>query len=179
MKPRQTLSKKERLKSYRRIRLLFAEGERFRQSPLMVYVLLAPKELPSSGKVLNPRGGIPLDEAGQGKDSSNTQSPNNVESIKGLSQTVPALQMGVSVGARYFKKAVQRNLLKRRIREAYRKQKHILEDLLQSSNYRVDLFLVYAEKMETDYATIYAAVTASIEKLSYYLDKRKKDDQHG
>ena len=142
MKPKHTLSKNERLKSYRRIRLLFAEGERFRQSPLMVYTLLAPKELSSSG-------------------------------------IVPPLQMGVSVGARYFKKAVQRNLLKRRIREAYRKQKHALEELLRASPYRMDLFLVYAEKTETEYATIYAAVTAAIEKLSYYLNQREKDDQHG
>ena len=177
MKPKQSLSKKERLKSYRRIRLLFAEGERFRQSPLMVYVLLAPKELTATGTVPKPVGFIPLDEAEAGKDSSTNQPLTNAESIKGLLQTVPVLQMGVSVGARHFKKAVQRNLLKRRIREAYRKQKHILEYLLQASPYRMDLFLVYAEKTETDYATIYAAVTAAIEKLSYYLDKRKKDDQ--
>ena len=96
----------------------------------MVYVLLAPKELSSSG-------------------------------------IMPPLQMGVSVGARYFKKAVQRNLLKRRIREAYRKQKHALEELLQVSPYRMDLFLVYAEKTETDYATIYAALTGI--KIPYFI----------
>ena len=35
--PTQTLSKNERLKSYKRIRILFAEGEKFRVSPLLVY----------------------------------------------------------------------------------------------------------------------------------------------
>lgn len=153
MKHVHTLSKNERLKSYRRIRLLFAEGERFRQAPLMVYVLLSP-----------------MDQS-QEKPLGNSNSSHQ-------HQQQPVLQMGVSVGARNFKKAVQRNLLKRRIREAYRKQKHELERLLNDSLFRMDLFLVYAEKTETDYATIYASVAAAIEKLRYYLDKRTHDDQH-
>lgn len=85
--------------------------------------------------------------------------------------------MGVSVGARNFKKAVQRNLLKRRIREAYRKQKHSLEALLQTSPYRMDLFLVYADKTESDYATIYVAVEKAIEKLKLYLGNRPLPEQ--
>lgn len=151
MKPRHTLSKNERLKSYRSIRLLFAEGERFRQAPLMVHVLLSPMDQ-SPEKPLG--AGLPLHQHQQ-----------------------PVLQMGVSVGARNFKKAVQRNLLKRRIREAYRKQKHSLEALLQTSPYRMDLFLVYADKTESDYATIYVAVEKAIEKLKLYLSNRPLPEQ--
>lgn len=39
----------------------------------------------------------------------------------------PALQMGVSVSKRYFKKAVDRNYFKRVLRETYRLNKHLLQ----------------------------------------------------
>jgi ribonuclease P protein component len=38
----------------------------------------------------------------------------------------PQAQILVSVSKRYFKKAVKRNRVKRQIREAYRKNKHLL-----------------------------------------------------
>jgi hypothetical protein len=37
---RQTLSKTERLKSYKRIRILFAQGQKFKVFPLVVYFIL-------------------------------------------------------------------------------------------------------------------------------------------
>lgn len=41
-----------------------------------------------------------------------------------------ALEMGVSVSKRYFKKAVDRNYFKRLLRESYRKNQHLLKDAL-------------------------------------------------
>lgn len=58
----------------------------------------------------------------------------------------------VSVPKRHFKRAVKRNLLKRRIREAYRHQK----DLLGPG---VDILLVYQLKQVLPYADIYADMT--------------------
>lgn len=46
----------------------------------------------------------------------------------------------VSVPKKNFKRAVKRNLLKRRIREAYRLQKHILEGL------ETDILFIYSSK---------------------------------
>ena len=55
----------------------------------------------------------------------------------------------VSVPKRHFKRAVKRNLLKRRLREAYRHQK----DLLGPS---VDILFIYTSTEVLPYETIYA-----------------------
>lgn len=122
-----TLSKKERLKSYRKIRLLFETGERFRQHPFLVYYSLSISDV--------------------------TVSDDQV------------LQMGVSVGTRNFKKAVTRNLLKRRTREAYRKNKTELKEALQTKGYSMSVFFVYTHSQITDYAEIELAIKAAIVKL--------------
>ena len=55
----------------------------------------------------------------------------------------------VSVSKRNFKRAVKRNLLKRRLRESYRTQKELLGEAGP-----VDLLLVYNSKEIADYALI-------------------------
>lgn len=44
-----------------------------------------------------------------------------------------AVQVLVSVSKRHFKRAVRRNRIKRQMREAYRRQKHILTDVLDKT----------------------------------------------
>ena len=61
----------------------------------------------------------------------------------------------VSVPKRFFKRAVKRNLLKRRIRESYRLQK----DLLPAP---VDIAFLYLDREVLPYEAIYAAVTAAL-----------------
>lgn len=58
----------------------------------------------------------------------------------------------VSVPKKFFKRAVKRNLLKRRIRESYRTQKALLEDT------RFDILIYYNTKEVLDSQTIRAAV---------------------
>lgn len=125
---RQSLSKTDRLKSYTRIRQLFAAGQKLRVHPLLVYYVL--------------REGVALEDAGS-----------------------VGLQMGVSVGARHFKRAVDRNLLKRRIREAYRKQKASLTAPLVAKGLNMDLFFVYIDSTIADYDTLYAQVEKALNLL--------------
>lgn len=61
----------------------------------------------------------------------------------------------VSVPKRNFKRAVKRNLLKRRIRESYRLQK----DLLPAP---VDVIFVYLDREVLPFEDIYASMTATL-----------------
>ena len=69
------------------------------------------------------------------------------------SQDVPVIsRIMVSVPKKFFKRAVKRNLLKRRIREAYRLNK----ELLGSS--KVDVLFSYSSKEVSDFETIQSEV---------------------
>ena len=66
----------------------------------------------------------------------------------------------VSVPKKFFKRAVKRNLLKRRMREAYRLQKELLPTT------GIDLLLAYSHAEAADFATIYAEVTTILGRIS-------------
>ena len=70
-------------------------------------------------------------------------------------------RMMVSVPKKSFKRAVKRNLLKRRIRESWRKQKHML-----TVGGKLDILFMYAVKDVLSYDEIYAAVGQIIENLN-------------
>ena len=65
----------------------------------------------------------------------------------------------VSVPKRHFKRAVKRNLLKRRIRESYRLQKGLLSA-------PVDVMFVYLPREVLSFGDIYASMTATLEAIA-------------
>lgn len=75
------------------------------------------------------------------------------------------LRFGVGVSTRSFKKAVDRNKIKRRIREAYRLQKPPLQQALKEHQKGMNIFLVFTGKEISDYAVLSAAVKKSLLKL--------------
>ena len=75
----------------------------------------------------------------------------------------------VSVPKKLFKRAVKRNLLKRRIRESYRKQKH---ELKVAGG--VDLLFMYSTKDVLSYQDVYAAVGQIIESVNARFGTVKK-----
>ncbi len=67
----------------------------------------------------------------------------------------------ISVPKKLFKRAVKRNLLKRRIRESYRKQKHNL-----TVEGGMDVLFIYSTKEILTYQEIYDAIGLIIEKIN-------------
>ena len=62
-------------------------------------------------------------------------------SISGPLQNSPA-RMAVLVPKRRFKRAVDRNLMKRRIRESYRQNKYLIYDPLQQKELKIVLIIL-------------------------------------
>ena len=75
------------------------------------------------------------------------------------------LQCGVGVSTKNFKKAVDRNRIKRLIKEAWRLQKGSLQEKTRSKDIQLNLFLIYTGKELPGYKEVYAKITGLIHKL--------------
>ncbi|HLY71435.1 MAG TPA: ribonuclease P protein component [Puia sp.] len=64
------------------------------------------------------------------------------------------LQCGVGVSSKNFKKAVDRNRIKRLMRESYRLQKGFLQDVLKAKNLQLALFIIYTDKELPEYKMV-------------------------
>ena len=78
----------------------------------------------------------------------------------------------VSVPKKLFKRAVKRNLLKRRIRESWRRQKHLLTE-----GTGIDIMIKYASKELLTYEEVYAAIGQIIEKVNRQIAKSRENEQ--
>ena len=76
------------------------------------------------------------------------------------------VQLGISVPKKKFSKAVDRNKLKRRIRESYRKNKHPLYEALNKKNQSLALLIIYIHKEELAYADIEKKMVLSLQKVA-------------
>jgi len=63
-------------------------------------------------------------------------------------------QIAFSVPKKNFRLAVTRNLLRRRMREAYRKNKHIYYDLLLRENIQIIFIVIYRKDYILDFQTL-------------------------
>lgn len=74
-------------------------------------------------------------------------------------------QVGVTAGKKYFKKAVDRNRIKRLIREAYRLQKNDLTEVLKQKGQKGFLFFVYTDKTIASFAVVKEAMSKALKRL--------------
>jgi len=81
-----------------------------------------------------------------------------------LRETAP-LQAGFSASSRNFKRSVDRNRIKRLLREAYRLQKAPLEQAMQTKQQKLALFLIYTGKELPAYALIKEKMEVVLKKL--------------
>lgn len=77
----------------------------------------------------------------------------------------PGLLVGVSAPKRHFKKAVDRNRIKRQLREAYRLQKADLIEMMGGVPLSGHVFFLYTDKVLPDYKTIETAVGKCLQHL--------------
>ncbi|MEO7923746.1 MAG: ribonuclease P protein component [Chitinophagaceae bacterium] len=75
------------------------------------------------------------------------------------------LQFGVGVSAKNFKRAVDRNRIKRLTREAWRLQKKGLQTALEEKQKALQIFLIYTGKEISDYEIVFKKMTMILTKL--------------
>lgn len=78
----------------------------------------------------------------------------------------PGLKVGVTASKRHFKKAVDRNRLKRRLREAYRLQKEPLLETLKAQGISGIAFFMYTDKTITSFEVIKTAMQKCLRQLA-------------
>lgn len=84
--------------------------------------------------------------------------------------TEAGLKFGVTASSKIFKKAVDRNRVKRVMREAWRLQKKEFEQQLAAKGQGLHVFFIYTDKELPVYATIAKATASIIRKLNERLN---------
>ena len=142
----ETLPKSERLSGLTAVSALFERGKGLSSGCLRCKYI--PRDRASAP--LAPEENYFSGQCPKNQFSSGNASPAHADA--GVSRIV------VSVPKRLFKRAVKRNLLKRRIREAYRHQKGLISA-------PVDILFIYTAPEVLPYEVIYADMTAILQKI--------------
>ena len=75
------------------------------------------------------------------------------------------VQVGVTAGKKYFKRAVDRNRIKRLIKEAYRLQKNDLLETVKQGGQKGFLFFIYTDKTIASFSVIKEAMNKCLQRL--------------
>ncbi|MBL4703009.1 MAG: ribonuclease P protein component [Flavobacteriales bacterium] len=87
------------------------------------------------------------------------------------------IQIGFSVPKKRFKKAVDRNRIKRQMREVYRMNQSGLYDLVKENNVQLALFLLYRGSKASEFEALQDKIIVTLNRLENELKKEFRDDQ--
>lgn len=157
--PDYTLPRAERLRSLKAIRRMFDEGHSGFVYPFR-YVSLV--ERADTKRADAERADAEKADA----ESPDVEMTAAVETIDAESRRVEVM---FSVPKKFHKRANRRNLLKRRMREAYRLHREPLRERLQQQGATLRVALIYSTKECHTYKTISYAVQRILEQISQRL----------
>ena len=88
-------------------------------------------------------------------------------------ESASQLRAGFTVSTRHFKKAVDRNRIKRLLRESYRLQQNSLFNTLLESNSKLNIFFIFSGNEMVEYSFLYEKVGKAIEKIETKIKTAK------
>lgn len=101
--------------------------------------------------------------------------PIRVSFVESELPTKYPVQVLMGVSKRNFKKAVDRNRIKRLMREAYRRNKHILYNHLAEAEKQVALMLIYVGKEMPESRLIEDKIIVTLQRLVEELGAQKNE----
>jgi ribonuclease P protein component len=82
----------------------------------------------------------------------------------------PPLQFGVGVSNKNFKRAVDRNRIKRLVREVYRLQKITLHQKAKEKKRQLNVFFIYTGKEIPGFSEVFDKMKKMLDKLCHIID---------
>ncbi len=86
--------------------------------------------------------------------------------IRPVTEGMMPVRVLITVPKRHFKKAVDRNLIRRRIREAWRKNKEPLVALMKESSRTADIAIIWTDTMIKPYDYAEKCIKEAISRVS-------------
>lgn len=84
----------------------------------------------------------------------------------------------ISVPKKHIKKAVIRNLIKRRIKEAYRQNKSELIEFCKNNNINLNIAIIYSNNNIDDYVIIKEKIVLSLQIVITRLNKKANENEN-